>query len=167
MAWLAKRKVRSADHIAADALAAAKAQHASVPGQDVAASIVADLAAQILATDARISDLEARIATTFRAHPQAEIIESLPGMGPILGAELIAAAGDLNGYANTGRLASAAGLVPVPRDSGRRTGNMHRPMRYSRKLRRVFYLSAQASMMREVSRVRLCGRARWLRVVTC
>jgi transposase len=70
-------------------------------------------------------------------------------MGPILGAELIAATGDLNGYANAGRLASAAGLVPVPRDSGRRTGNMHRPMRYSRKLRRVFYLSAQASMMRE------------------
>ena len=149
LAWLAKRKVRSADQIAADALAAAKAQHTSVPGQDVAASIVADLASQILATDARISDLEARIATTFRAHPQAEIIESLPGMGPILGAELIAAAGDLNGYANAGRLASAAGLVPVPRDSGRRTGNMHRPMRYSRKLRRVFYLSAQASMMRE------------------
>jgi len=107
------------------------------------------LASQILATDARISDLESRIATTFRAHPQAEITESLPGMGPILGAELIAAAGDLNGYANAGRLAPAAGLVPVPRDSGRRTGNMHRPMRYSRKLRRVFYLSAQASMMRE------------------
>lgn len=70
-------------------------------------------------------------------------------MGPILGAELIAAAGDFNGYANAGRLASAAGLVPVPRDSGRRTGNMHRPVRYSRKLRRVFYLSANAAMMRE------------------
>ena len=70
-------------------------------------------------------------------------------MGPILGAELIAAAGDLNGYPDAGRLASAAGLVPVPRDSGRRTGNLHRPMRYSRKLRRVFYLSAAASMMRE------------------
>src|SRR3954467_6822283 len=70
-------------------------------------------------------------------------------MGPILGAELVAAAGDLAGYANSGRLASAAGLVPVPRDSGRRTGNLHRPMRYSRKLRRVFYLSASAAMMRE------------------
>ena len=44
---------------------------------------------------------------------------------------------------------SAAGLVPVPRDSGRRTGNLHRPQRYSRKLRRVFYLSASAAMMRE------------------
>jgi transposase len=149
-AWLLKRlkrKVRSADQVAAAALAAAKAQQTVVPGEDVAASIVADLAAQILAIGSRISELDARITTTFRAHPQAEIIES--GMGPILGAELIAAAGDLNGYANAGRLASAAGLVPVPRDSGRRTGNLHRPMRYSRKLRRVFYLSASAAMMRE------------------
>ena len=148
-AWLVKRKVRSADQIAATALAAAKAQHTVVPGHDVAASIVADLAAQLLAIGSRISELDARITSTFRAHPQAEIIESLPGMGPILGAELIAAAGDLAGYANAGRLASAAGLVPVPRDSGRRTGNLHRPMRYSRKLRRVFYLSASAAMMRE------------------
>ncbi len=147
--WLTKRKVRSADQISAAALVAAKAQHTVVPGQDVASSIVADLATQLLAIGSRISELDARITGTFRAHPQAEIIESLPGMGPILGAELLAAAGDLAGYENAGRLASAAGLVPVPRDSGRRTGNLHRPMRYSRKLRRVFYLSASAAMMRE------------------
>jgi transposase len=148
-AWLVKRKVRNAEHIATEAVAAAAAQHTVVPGQDVAATIVADLAAQLLALDERLKELDVRVTTTFRAHPQAEIIESLPGMGPILGAELIAAAGDLNGYANAGRLASAAGLVPVPRDSGRRAGNLHRPMRYSRKLRRVFYLSANAAMMRE------------------
>jgi len=148
-AWLVKRKVRNADRIATAAVSAAKSQRTVVPGQEVAAGIVADLAAQILAIDTRINDLETRIASTFRDHPQAAIIESLPGMGPILGAELIAAAGNLNGYANAGRLASAAGLVPVPRDSGRRTGNLHRPTRYSRKLRRVFYLSAQASMMRD------------------
>lgn len=148
-AWLVKRKVRSADQVAAAAVAAARAQHTVVPGQDVAASIVADLAAQLLVLDERIKGIDSRVTSTFRAHPQAEIIESLPGMGPILGAELIAAAGDLNGYANAGRLASAAGLVPVPKDSGRRTGNLHRPVRYSRKLRRVFYLSAQSSMMRE------------------
>lgn len=28
-------------------------------------------------------------------------------------------------------------------------GNLHRPKRYSRRLRRVFYLSAQASIMRD------------------
>lgn len=148
-AWLGKRKVRSADQIATGAVAAAGAQHAIVPGEEVAASIVADLATQLLTLDERIKSIDARVTTTFRAHPQGRIIESLPGMGPILGAELIAAAGDLNGYANAGRLASAAGLVPVPRDSGRRTGNLHRPVRYSRKLRRVFYLSAQSAMMRE------------------
>ena len=30
-------------------------------------------------------------------------------------------------------------------DSGRRTGNLHRPLRYSRPLRHVFYLSAQTA----------------------
>jgi ABC-type polar amino acid transport system, ATPase component len=75
---------------------------------------VADLLAQLLALDERIGSVEHQIRTAFNAHPQAAIIESMPGTGPSLGAELIAAAGDLNGYANPGRLASAAGLVPVP-----------------------------------------------------
>lgn len=93
--------------------------------------------------------IDKQIRETFRSHPQAEIIESLPGMGPILGAEFVVAAGDLSAYADAGHLASTAGLVPVPRDSGRRTGNLHRPKRYSRRLRRVFYMSAQTSIIRE------------------
>ncbi|MFI6688456.1 IS110 family transposase [Streptomyces sp. NPDC050485] len=148
-AWLASRDVRGADTVAATALEAAQAQQTALPGEDIAAQIVADLAAQILALDDRLKRIDQQIRETFRSHPQAEIIESLPGMGPILGAEFVVAAGDLSAYADAGHLASAAGLVPVPRDSGRRTGNLHRPKRYSRRLRRVFYLSAQTSMMRE------------------
>ncbi|MEU5525303.1 IS110 family transposase [Streptomyces sp. NPDC047860] len=148
-AWLANRSVRGADTVAATALEAAQAQQTSLPGEDVAAQIVADLATQTLALDDRLKRVDKQIRETFRNHPQAEIIESLPGMGPILGAEFIVAAGDLTAYADAGHLASAAGLVPVPRDSGRRTGNLHRPKRYSRRLRRVFYMSAQTSMMRE------------------
>ena len=146
-AWLANRGVRGADAVAATALEAAQAQQTALPGEDVAAQIVADLAEQILALDDRLKRIDQQIRETFRSHPQAEIIESLPGMGPILGAEFVVAAGDLT--ADAGHLASAAGLVPVPRDSGRRTGNLHRPRRYSRRLRRVFYMSAQTSMMRE------------------
>ncbi|WP_181809579.1 IS110 family RNA-guided transposase [Streptomyces shenzhenensis] len=148
-AWLAHRSVRGADAVAATALEAAEAQHTSLPGEDIAAQIVADLAAQILALDDRIKRLDKQIREAFRTHPQAEIIESLPGMGPILGAEFVVAAGDIASFADAGNLASAAGLVPVPRDSGRRTGNLHRPKRYSRRLRRVFYLSAQTSIIRE------------------
>ncbi|MET8507528.1 IS110 family transposase [Streptomyces sp. NPDC004787] len=148
-AWLAHRSVRGADAVAATALEAAEAQHTSLPGEDIAAQIVADLAAQILALDDRIKRLDKQIREAFRTHPQAEIIESLPGMGPILGAEFVVAAGDIASFADAGNLASATGLVPVPRDSGRRTGNLHRPKRYSRRLRRVFYLSAQTSIIRE------------------
>lgn len=148
-AWLRKRGVRGAEQVAQTALAAAAAQHTVLPGQDVAGEIIADLAAQLLALDDRLGRLQAQIKTSFAAHPQAEIITSIPGIGPILGAEFVVAAGDLTTYADAGRLASAAGLVPVPRDSGRRTGNLHRPKRYSRRLRRIFYLSAQTSIIRE------------------
>ncbi|WP_327722198.1 IS110 family transposase [Streptomyces sp. NBC_00490] len=148
-AWLAHRSVRGAETVADTALEAAEAQHTALPGEDVAGQIVADLATQILALDDRIKHLDKQIREAFRTHPQAGIIESLPGMGPVLGAEFIVAAGDIASFADAGNLASAAGLVPVPRDSGRRTGNLHRPKRYSRRLRRVFYLSAQTSIIRE------------------
>ncbi|MDQ0847610.1 IS110 family transposase [Streptomyces sp. V1I6] len=148
-AWLAGRNVRNPDSVATTALNAANAQHTMLPGQEMAAGIVADIAMQILALDDRLKHIDQQIRQVFRTHPQAHIIESLPGMGPILGAEFIVASGDLAAYPDAGHLASAAGLVPVPRDSGRRTGNLHRPKRYSRGLRRVFYLSAQTSIIRE------------------
>ncbi|MGX1303309.1 transposase [Streptomyces albogriseolus] len=147
--WLANRGVRDADSVAATATEAAQAQQTALPGEDAAAQIVADLATQILALDNRLKRLDRQIRDAFRTHAQAEIIESLPGMGPILGAEFIVAAGDMTAYTDAGHLASAAGLAPVPRDSGRRTGNLHRPKRYSRRLRRVIYLSAQTSIIRD------------------
>lgn len=147
--WLANRGVRTADAVAATALEAARAQQTSLPGEEVAAQIIADLAVQLLDLNDRLKRIDRQISQTFRARPQAEIIEFLPGVGPTLGAEFVVAAGDLSAYAGAGHLASAAGLVPIPRDSGRRSGNLHRPKRYSRRLRRVFYLSAQTSIIRE------------------
>ncbi|WP_328834943.1 transposase [Streptomyces europaeiscabiei] len=44
------------------------------------------------------------------------------------------------------RLAGFAGLAPVPRDSGRVRGNLHRPRRYHRVLLRAYYLAAMASL---------------------
>lgn len=141
--------MRHPDTVAAAALKAAHAQHITLPGQDTAASITADLAHQVLALDDRLKQLDRQIRDAFHTHPQAALIESMPGMGPILGAEFLVAAGDLKAYADVGHLASAAGLVPVAKDSGRRTGNLHRTKRYSRHLRRVFYLSAQTSIIRD------------------
>ena len=62
----------------------------------------------------------------------------MSGFGPFLGWSLLVVAGDLRALPSAGHLAAAAGLMPVPNDSGRRTGNVHRPKGYSRPLRHVF-----------------------------
>ena len=146
--WLRNRNVRRSADVAARAITAAKAQSIVLPGQELTASIIAELAGGILALDERLKALDAQIAETFAEHPQAAIVQSMPGFGPFLGASLLVGTGDLRAFSSAGHLAAAAGLVPVPNDSGRRTGNLHRPLRYSRPLRHVFYLSAQTSMMR-------------------
>lgn len=133
--------------MAAAALAAAEQQTLRLPGEATTAVLVARLARQLLDLDRQIKDTDKLITSQFRAHPKAEIIESLPGLGPILGAEfIVATSGSLTGFATPGRLASYAGLVPVAQDSGRVTGNLRRPKRYNRRLRRVFYMAALSSI---------------------
>jgi transposase len=129
------------------ALAAAAGQTLKLPGQGTAAMLITTRARTLLDLDREIKDLDKLITSRFRTHTQAEVIESLPGMGPIIGAEFLAAtAGDLAAFANSGRLAAYVGLAPVPADSGRRIGIMHRPKRYHRGLRRVFCMAAMANL---------------------
>lgn len=145
--WREHRKVRAADSVAAEAVEAAQSQQIALPGEKRAAKVVGDLAHQLLALDERTKDNDREIRETFRADDRAEIIESIPGMGPILGAEFAAIVGDPSGYADAGRLASHAGPAPVARDCGRRT-NTHRPDRCNRRLRRIFSTAAQTAMIR-------------------
>jgi transposase len=63
----------------------------------------------------RRGDTDKLLTSRFRDHPQARIIESLPGMGPILGGQFLVTTDGraLEAFASPGRLASYAGLVPV------------------------------------------------------
>ena len=72
---------------------AAHAQQVHLPGEDVAAALVVEIATDILSLDERLRTLEAQLTTAFRAHPHATAIESMPGFGPVLGAMLLVAAG--------------------------------------------------------------------------
>ncbi|MER6091831.1 IS110 family transposase [Streptomyces bluensis] len=145
--WLKNRKVRSAAALAKAAVEAADAQHTALPGEKLAAAMVVRLAKGVMALDEEIAELDALIEARFRAHPHAEVILSLPGMGPRLGAEFIAATGgDLETFGSADRLAGFAGLAPQPRDSGRVSGNLRRPRRYHRGLLRTMYLSAMVSL---------------------
>ena len=100
-----RHKVRGADAVATKAVEAAQSQMTALPGEKRAAKLVCDLAHQLLALDERIKDNDREIRETFRTDVRAEIIESMPGMSPILGAEFVAIVGDLSGYRDAGRLA--------------------------------------------------------------
>lgn len=139
---LADAGVRNAPTIAAAAVAAAKTQTVRLPGEQVAAGLVAQLAKEVIALDDRITTTDADIEDRFRRHPLAEVITSMPGIGFRLGAEFLAAVGDPALIGSADQLAAWAGLAPVARDSGKRTGRLHTPKRYSRRLRRVMYMSA-------------------------
>jgi len=126
---------------------AAAAQTVALPGEATTAALITAQARRLLDLDREIKDLDKQITERFRTHPQAHIIESMPGLGPILGAEFIAiTACDLAVFGTPARLATYAGLAPVPHDSGRRTGILHRPKRYHRRLRHIFYMAAFASL---------------------
>ncbi|MFZ3268881.1 MAG: IS110 family transposase [Mycobacterium sp.] len=147
VAWLRNRKARNADAVAATAIAAAHAQHTTVPGQQLAAAVVARLAKEVMALDTEIGDTDAMIEERFRRHCHAEIILSLPGFGVTLGAEFLAATGgDMSAFDSVDRLAGVSGLAPVPRDSGRINGNLQRPRRYDRRLLRACYLAAHIAI---------------------
>ena len=133
--------------MAGAAVAAAKAQRVVASAEGVAASIVAELAREVLALKERISALDAQIEARFRAHPLSGVLTSLPGMGALLGAEFLATVGDpRDGFASADQFAAFAGLAPAARDSGKRTGNDRRMRGGNRRLKQVFYQAAFASL---------------------
>ncbi|MFS0718017.1 IS110 family transposase [Arthrobacter sp. 1P04PC] len=146
-AWLKKQGARSSAAVAATAVEAAKSQHTIVPAQQMGEGIVAALAREILTLNEELTELDALISETVTEHRHTQVLLSMPGFGPVLAAEFLGATGgDLTVYETADRFAGVAGLAPAPRDSGRISGNHHRPRRYDRRLLRVFYLSGLSAL---------------------
>lgn len=129
------------DTLASAAVAAAQAQAVSVPAEATAAAIVKDLAGECLTTRGKIAALDGQIAQVLDSHPDAALIATLPGMGAVLTAELLAVAGGLSRFTSGDHLAAAAGLAPALVQSGK-VRYLQRPLTGDRALKRVFYQSA-------------------------
>lgn len=142
---------RGLEALADAVLAAAAEQRLALPAEALTARFVRELAQEALATRAQLAALDEELAATLAQHPDGTLITSLPGMGVVLASELVVEAGPLTRFASGDALASAAGLTPVVRQSGR----MHflrRSQRGNRVLKRVFYQSAFCSLRDPASR---------------
>jgi transposase len=137
--------------LAERALEAAAEQRLAVPAEAMTARLIRELAAEALATRARLIALDRELEALLDRHPDAALIRSLPGMGVVLAAEFIAEAGNLSRFPSADALAAAAGIAPVLRQSGK-TRFLRRPAGGNKALKRVFYQSAFCSLAHPDSR---------------
>lgn len=99
--WLHNRKVQGAQRLAEAAVEAAGRQHTAVVGEKAIAKMVHTLAKEVMALNEKVSETDRLIEGRFREHELAEVIESVPGIGTVLGAELLVGiGGDLEGFPN-------------------------------------------------------------------
>ena len=79
------------------------------------------------------ADLEQAATESFNQHPDAGIITSFPGLGPIAGARVLAETGDdRSRFADAKGLKAYAGAAPITRASGKTTAVLHRRVKNQR-----------------------------------
>jgi transposase len=127
------------------------------------AAVVRALTAVITALNTQIKVMEGQVEAHFRPHPDAEIIMSQPGLGPILGARVLGEFGDdPHRYATGKARKNYAATSPITRASGKRK-DCHGPVRAQRPaprrprrpgLRRPHRLSRRPRLLRSPARPR-------------
>ena len=88
---------------------------------------------QLDATIDNAEQLAAATVTHFHTHPDVEIITSLPGLGSLTGARVLAEIGDdRSRFADAKGLKAYAGAAPVTRASGKTRAVLHRRIKNQR-----------------------------------
>jgi hypothetical protein len=104
------------------------------------------LLGQLNAACQAADDLEQAAIESFNQHPDAGIITSFPGLGPIAGARVLAETGDdRSRFADAKGLKAYAGAAPITRASGKTTAVLHRRVKNQR-LAAVGYVWAFAAL---------------------
>ena len=101
---------------------------------------------QLDTTCTNAEDLAAAASAHFEQHPDAEIITSLPGLGTLTGAQVLAEIGDdRSRFTDARALKAYAGSAPVTRASGKSLTVLHRKVKNQR-LASVGYVWAFATL---------------------
>jgi hypothetical protein len=117
----ARRRDPDAKAEAIQAALRAPALHLA-PEIEAAYAVIVRTQVQLIAElDRRIPELQAVVAEGFGRHPDADIVTSQPGLGPVLGARVLAEFGDdPDRYADAKARKNYAGTSPITRASGTR-----------------------------------------------
>jgi len=109
---------------------------------------VVSTVAVISSMNAEITRLQDELASRFERHPDAEILRSLPGLGSVLGARVLAEFGDdPTRYADARARRNYAGMAPITKASGTRRVVLARVAR-NKRLADAIYRWAFSSLQR-------------------
>jgi transposase len=139
---------RRIDERAGEIQAALRAEQLAAPDRvsESMGSVVKALVAVAGELAAQIAGLEVELSDRFDEHPAAKVIRSLPGLGMILGARVLAEFGDdPNRYADAKSRKNYAGTSPITRASGKSLIVLARYAR-NRRLADACYLWAFTAM---------------------
>ena len=117
-----------------------------VAGTAAAEQVLPKLAASLRQVLDQRAELALQVEKVVDAHPLAEVLTSMPGVGVRTAARILLDVGDASQFPTAGHLAAYAGLAPVTRRSGTsirgefpaRSGNKH--------LKRALFLSSFAAL---------------------
>ncbi|MFB9837969.1 IS110 family transposase [Actinoallomurus acaciae] len=122
-AALKRARRRNVGDKAAKIQQALRAEHLGQPAVVTAAyaATAGSQTAILTVLNQQIKTMQEQVDAHFGQHPAAEIILSQPGLGPILGARVLAEFGDADGrYASAKSRRNYAGTSPITRASGKK-----------------------------------------------
>jgi transposase len=115
--------------------------------------LVRDQVRQLRDSAARQKRLESLLVSAYRALPQANHLDTIPGIGPVTAAILTAFLGDIDRFATPGKLVAYFGVLPIEASSGvDREGKARGPRRFvmSRRgndlVRRYLWMAALSAL---------------------
>jgi transposase len=89
-----------------------------VPGTAAAETILPRLADRLRQVLQQRDQVAADVERMLDAHPLAQVLTSMPGIGVRIGARILLEVGDGSAFVTPGHLAAYAGLAPVTHRSG-------------------------------------------------
>jgi transposase len=122
-AALTRARRRDVAEKAAAIQAALRDEHLGQPAvvADAYAVSVQALIAVLTVLNTQVKTLQGQVEASFGSHPAAEIVTSQPGLGPVLGARVLAEFGDdPNRYHSAKARKNYAGTSPITRASGKK-----------------------------------------------
>ena len=146
------RSPRLAKTLPAKILAALDTQTVVVPGTTAFGRVIGGVAAQLREVRLERDTLAAELEELLEAHPLAEVLTSMPGLGFRTALKILTIVGDGATFPTAGHLAAYAGLAPVTRRSGTSIKGETRSQRGNHALKSALFLSAFASLADPTSR---------------